>query len=369
MINSGLKKSTNKYNLILGIDTSCDDTSVGIVFKTKVLANAISSQIELHRKYGGVVPGLAKRLHAERIDFVIKEAFNLASRNAKKLNLKEKITWQDIDAIAVTYGPGLAVALEVGIAKAKELAQKYNKPLIAVDHMEGHLLSPLAANSKGKAQVVLNKKDFPILGLLISGGHTELVMMFDFGKYKIIGEKLDDAVGEAYDKVARMLGFGYPGAPVLTEIAKKGNPQKYQLPIPMAHQENLNFSYSGLKTAVYYFLKKLNDTGVALNKRIIQDLSASFEYSAITELQLKLAAALKKYHPKGVFVGGGVVASAKVRAGLRKIVKKFGAALYFPFHKKLYQDNAAMIAIVGYFKAQRREFADSSLDRDPRARL
>ena len=188
MINSGLKKSTNKYNLILGIDTSCDDTSVGIVFKTKVLANAISSQIELHRKYGGVVPGLAKRLHAERIDFVIKEAFNLASRNAKKLNLKEKITWQDIDAIAVTYGPGLAVALEVGIAKAKELAQKYNKPLIAVDHMEGHLLSPLAANSKGKAQVVLNKKDFPILGLLISGGHTELVMMFDFGKYKIISK-------------------------------------------------------------------------------------------------------------------------------------------------------------------------------------
>src|SRR3990167_8223206 len=274
MTSSRLKKNVKNYSLILGIDTSCDDTSVGIVYKTRVLANAISSQIELHRKYGGVVPGLAKRLHTKRIDFVIEEAFKLASRIAKKLNLKEKITWQEIDAIAVTYGPGLAVALEVGIAKAKELAQKYSKPLIAVDHMEGHLLSPLVANAKGNAQIVLKRYDFPVLGLLISGGHTELVLMSDFGKYQIIGEKLDDAVGEAYDKVARMLGFGYPGAPVLTEMAKKGNPQKYKLPVPMAHHENLDFSYSGLKTAVYYFLKKLNDRGVVLDKKIIRDLSA-----------------------------------------------------------------------------------------------
>ena len=194
--------------------------------------------------------------------------------------------------------------------------------------------------------------------------------MSDFGKYQIIGEKLDDAVGEAYDKVARMLGFGYPGAPVLTEMAKKGNPQKYKLPVPMAHHENLDFSYSGLKTAVYYFLKKLNDRGVVLDKKIIRDLSASFEYSAIKELQIKLAAALKIYQPKIVFAGGGVVASAKVRAGLRKISRKFTTPIYFPYNAKLYQDNAAMIAIAGYFKAQRGEFADlNKLDRNPRARI
>ena len=359
-----MTKVQKKYNFILGIDTSCDDTSVGITYRTSVLANAISSQIELHRKYGGVVPGLARRLHAERIDFVISEAFRLASRNYGK-----KITWQEIDAIAVTYGPGLAIALEIGIAKAKELAQTYQKPLIAVNHMEGHLLSSLAANSKGKAQITLAANDFPILGVLISGKHTELVLMHDFGKYELLGETLDDAIGEAYDKVARMLGLGYPGGAIVTELAKKGNKYQYQLPIPMAKHDSLDFSYSGLKTAVYYLIKKMTEQGKDLNKKRILDLSAGFEYSAIRELQIKVEQALSKHAVRFVFVGGGVTGSAKVRAGIRKITKKFHLPTYFPFDKKLYQDNGAMIAVAGYFKAQRGQFADFSLDRNPRAAL
>lgn len=357
-------KNKNTDPIIFGIDTSCDETSAGIVQGTSVLGNAVSSQIELHRKYGGVVPGLARRLHAERIDFVISEAFKLAAKNSGK-----KITWDDISALAVTYGPGLAIALEVGVAKAKELAGKYRKPLIAVNHMEGHLLSSLAANSAGRSQVILSKKDFPALGVLISGKHTDLVLMDKIGHYRIIGETLDDAIGEAYDKVARMLGLGYPGGAVVTELAKKGDPLKFKLPVPMEKHASLNFSYSGLKTAVYYLLKSLEDKGHKLNKKDIEDIAASFEFSAITELQIKLEQALKIYPVKTILVGGGVVGSAKVRAGIRKIAAGCKLPVYFPFDKKLHQDNAAMIAVAGYYKFLRKEFSGTNIDRDPRARL
>lgn len=350
--------------IILGIDTSCDETSAGILQGSRVLGNAISSQIELHRKYGGVVPGLARRLHTERINFVISEAFKLANRNSAK-----KITWKNVDAIAVTYGPGLAIALEVGIAKAKEMALQYNKPLIAVNHMEGHLLSALAENSAGRAQVDLTEKDFPVMGVLISGKHTDLVIMEKIGQYKIVGETLDDAIGEAYDKVARMLGLGYPGGAVVTELAKKGDARKFKLPVPMEKHDSLNFSYSGLKTAVYYLLKSLEKEGHKLNKQDIRDIAAGFEFSAITELQIKLEQALKKYPAKTIFVGGGVVGSAKVRAGIRKVAAKCKLPVYFPFDKKLHQDNAAMIALAGFFKYRRKEFSGTDIDRDPRARL
>jgi N6-L-threonylcarbamoyladenine synthase len=350
----------NKYQTILGIDTSCDETSVGIVRGTTVLSNVVSTQVELHRKYGGVVPSIARREHELRIAPAVAEAFKSAGRNTKK-----KLTPKDIDAVAVTYGPGLAIALEVGIKKAKELALAWNVPLIAVNHMEGHLLSPLGLNSRGNGNLEYSKLKFPVMGLLISGGHTEIVIMQDFGKYEILGQTVDDAVGEAYDKVARMLGLGYPGGKVLSELARSGDPEKYHFPVPMAKDPSLNFSFSGLKTAVYYTVRESEKEGRELSKQDVYDLAAGFEKSAIKELQIKLQKAITQQQPKVLLVGGGVSSSAKVRAGIRDVCRAAGVKVYFPVLKNIFTDNGAMIAIAGYFKAQRREFADSDLDREP----
>ncbi len=355
----------NKKMLILGIDTSCDETSVALVQGTVVLSNVVSSQVELHRKYGGVVPMIAKREHELRIDAVVSEAFKQASRNTRK-----EITWKNVQAIAVTYGPGLAIALEVGVKKAKELAQEHNKKLIGVNHMEGHLLSSLGLNSQGKGNI-LNPFEltFPLMGLLISGGHTELLLMNGFGAYEIIGQTVDDAVGEAYDKVARMLGLGYPGGKVLSEFAKKGNPDAFKLPVPMSKEPSLNFSFSGLKTAVYYTVKQFEKEGKVLKRQEIYDLAASFEKAAISALQVKLLRAIKLYQPKLLLVGGGVSSSAKVRFGIRKTAKKKSVKVFFPKLKNIYTDNGAMIAIAGYFKALRGEYSDQNLDRDPNLHL
>jgi N6-L-threonylcarbamoyladenine synthase len=347
----------------LAIDTSCDDTSVAILQDNKVLSNIIASQEAMHSKWGGIVPGLAKKLHHEQIDKVIIAAFSRAS------NLyKMPITKDMIDVVAVTYGPGLAIALEVGIAKAIELATNFNAKLIAVNHMEGHLLSSLIANSKGKSSLNINDIKFPFLGLLISGGHTQIILATGFGEYTVVADTLDDAIGEAYDKVARMLGLGYPGGKVLTEFAKMGNSQNFELPIPLKGDARLAFSYSGLKTAVYYKVKKINETGTQLSKQQIYDIAATFEQSAIKHLQDKLSKAIKIYEPKMMLVGGGVGASPKVRAGLRNIAKMHNIGIYFPNNKKYYIDNAAMIGLVGYLKALRgKYYTKEKLDRDPRA--
>lgn len=350
-----------KYPLILAIDTSCDETSAAITYGDRVSSNVVSSQINLHKIWGGVVPDIARRAHQEKINYVIAKALMLASRSRRR-----EITWQEIDAVAVTYGPGLAIALEVGIAKAKELCKKYSKHMIAVNHLEGHLLSPLAKNIYGNKGITLNKKDFPLMGVIISGKHTELVIMYGLGQYEIIGETLDDAIGEAYDKTGRMLELGYPAGPIVTEFAKKGNLLKYPLPIPMHNKkDSLDFSFSGLKTAVYYLIKnKLK----GLSKQDIYDISASFEYSAITHLQEKLTIALDKYRPNCVLVGGGVGASSAVRAGIRKTCQNFGLKAYFPYSKKLYMDNAAMIGVAAYYKYLRRDYVKDieKLDRIPR---
>jgi N6-L-threonylcarbamoyladenine synthase len=354
----------NKELYILGIDTSCDETSVAIVKNTSVLSNIVSSQIELHRKYGGVVPMIAKREHQERIGFVIEEAFKIASKNHGKI-----IAWDDIDAIAVTYGPGLAIALEVGLAKAKELCVLHGTKFIAVNHMEGHMWSSIGLNSKGNGKTKLEDVKFPMLGVLISGGHTELVLINDFGKYKIIGETLDDAMGEAFDKVARMLGLGYPGGAVLSEIAEKGDDKKYKLPIPLEKDPSLNFSYSGLKTAVFYLIKKMTQEGRELNKNEIQDIAASFEYAAIEELLIKIKKALKIHKVNRILVGGGVSSNAKVRSKIRKLAIEFGVETSFPGAKLLFMDNGAMIGIAGYLKALRGEYSDMNIDRDPKLDL
>lgn len=337
--------------LILSIDTSCDETSVAITEDLRVVANIISSQIELHKKWGGVVPSIAKRAHQENLEPAIKEALSQA-----------KVEPENLDAIAVTYGPGLAIALEVGISRAKEMAVSLNKPLIAVDHMEAHLLSAFAKDSEGKFGI--EKPQFPALGLLVSGGHTELVLMNDYGKYELIGQTLDDAVGECFDKVAKLLGLGYPGGAIISKMAAEGDPDKFRLPVPMINSKDLNFSYSGLKTACRTII-----TGSSKPKteRWLNDFCASFEKTIIKSLLIKLKKGIEIYRPKMILLGGGVISSKKIQQAVREEAEKDKIPVYIPFSGSLLTDNAAMVGAAAYFKAQRKNFVKEidALDRKP----
>jgi len=387
-----------KINTILAIDTSCDETAVAVTHGRQVMANILSSQVEIHKKYGGVYPTEAKRAHQEKIDPIINETITRA-----------RLTWDEIDAIAVTYGPGLAPALEIGIKKAKELCRQYDKPLIAVNHMEGHMLSPLAQNSKGKPntiQLPINhphpllskeggnplpwkggdrggltdaKNTFPALSLLASGGHTELVLIKDLlkGNYHVIGRTRDDAAGEAFDKVARMLKLGYPGGEIIELLAKAGDDQKYDFPIPMAREPGFDFSFSGIKTAAMYKIKSMHTAKTTdqvrlgqlpdLDRQTICDFAASFQRAIVKSLTLKTRQAVQQYLPKSVWLGGGVGSNLTVRRELRHAIKRFGLKLHIPYSKKLFTDNAAMIGVAAYFIAQRGEIWENieSLERVP----
>jgi N6-L-threonylcarbamoyladenine synthase len=347
---------------ILAIDTSCDETAVAVTENDWVISNAISSQIEIHKKWGGVVPGIARRMHEENIDFVIKEALSRA-----------KVSLSQIDVFAVTYGPGLAIALEVGIAKIKSFAKEYGKPLVAVNHMEGHLYSTLAHNSKGNPKI---EYSFPLIALLVSGGHTEIILMKDHGVYEVLGRTIDDAVGEAFDKVARMLELGYPGGPILELMAKKGDENKFPLPIPMSKDKSLNMSYSGLKTAVLYLVQKVvkNDLTPKEKSTLVCDIAASFQKAAVEEILIKTKSALEKmsqdYAVKDILLGGGVSANSYLRKKLRATFgKKY--RLHFPTNKKLYGDNGAMIAVAAYHNARRGNFVQDIdvLERNPNLSL
>lgn len=333
---------------ILAIDTSCDETAVAVTEKTQILANVIWSQASLHAQFGGVMPSLAQRQHEERIDFVIKKALKMSG-----------VTMEEIGAIAVTCGPGLAIALGVGIKKAKELAEQYNKRLIAVNHIEGHLLSPLARD----------QVNWPAMGMVISGGHTELVLIEELGKYKIVAETMDDALGEALDKAARMLGLGYPGGALLEKMARLGNPKAYTLPRPMAGREEQNeFSYSGLKTAFWRMTEEMKKTEISREQ--IYDLAASFQNRALEHLVRVSKNVLNQMNVKDLLVGGGVAANLVVRRRLRKLGAEMGIKVHFPYNKRLMGDNAAMIGIVGNFKAERGEFSTpSQVDRSAKWRV
>ena len=335
---------------ILSIDTSCDETSVAVTNDLKVISNVISSQVELHKKWGGVVPSIAKRAHQENLGPVIKEALSRA-----------KVAQKDLDAMAVTYGPGLAIALEVGISKAKKVAKEFKKPLVAVDHMEAHLLSAFAQNEKGEFGI--GKPEFPALGLLVSGGHTELVLMKDFGDYELIGQTLDDAVGECFDKVAKMLGLGYPGGAIISKKAVGGNPDAFKLPVPMVGSKDLNFSYSGLKTAC----RTIVQSSKFKVQSDLENFCASFEETIIKSLLIKLIKAVDKYDPKMILLGGGVISSQKIQEAIKKEMKKYTLPVYVPYSKTLLTDNAAMVGIAAYFKAQKGDFVDKieNLDRVP----
>lgn len=324
---------------ILAVDTSCDETAVAVTDGTKVITNVVWSQASLHAKWGGVVPSLAQRQHEERIDWVIKRA----------------IGENKIDAVAVTEGPGLAIALGVGIGKAKELARKWGVPIVGVNHIEGHILSALANNEK--------VPNFPAVAMAISGKHTELIYVERIGRYKILARTTDDALGEALDKAARMLGLGYPGGAVLEKMAKLGNPKAYPLPLPMAGREDRGeFSYSGLKTA---FWRLTNNKD--LSRQDVYDLAASFQDMAFKHLIRISKNVLSDYQVKDILVGGGVAANVELRKRIRKMAKELGIKTWFPYSKKLYGDNAAMIGVVAGFKAKEGRFDEpENIDRKPR---
>ena len=341
--------------VILAIETSCDDTCVAIVevkkvrnaTSFKILSNVIQTQT-IHNQYGGVFPAMAKREHIKNIGPVYEKALKEAKKADK--NLK-------IDAIAVTVGPGLEPALWVGIVFAKEIADKLKVPIISVNHMEGHIFSIFP--KKGKSFIVdMKKKKFPMLSLLVSGGHTELVLIEDIFKYKIIGSTRDDAAGEAFDKVARMLGLPYPGGPGISLLAKKARKDKLlitnyklliKLPRPMIYSKDYDFSFSGLKTAVLYYIR---DHG-PLTDEMKSMIAKEFEDAVVEVLVAKTLRAVKEYKIKTLIVGGGVSANTLLKKSLTSKLKKIApkSSVHFPI-KNLSADNALMIAIAGYFQYQ-----------------
>ena len=356
----------NKEPLIIAFDTSCDDTSVAVLKGRKVLSSCLSSQIELHAGYGGVVPMIARKAHEENIQKVNEDALR-----------KAKVKIEDIDYICATYGPGLAIDLEVGLKFAQNLSLKYNKPFVPVNHMEGHMLSGLLLNNKGKSFTNELPKDlnilFPALALLISGKHTELIYMENIGKYKKLGETLDDAAGEAFDKVGRMLNFGYPGGPIVTEFAKKGKDGNISFTTPMLNSNDLNFSFSGLKTAALYKTKELREEGIK-EKEWVYDFCRGFLNTVIDALSIKLRKAIEEYTGvKSVFVGGGVLNSEEILRKIGNVAREYNLNYVYP-DKDFRGDNGAMIGIAGYFKILRGEYLEKKedilrVDRDPRLSL
>ncbi len=343
---------------ILAIETSCDDTCIAIIEvkelkkKTsfKILSNVVQSQ-DIHNQYGGVFPMMAKREHIKNIGPVYEQAMKKAGNPKNKLK---------IDAIAVTVGPGLEPALWVGITFAEELAKKLNVRVIPVNHMEGHIFS-IFPNKTKKFIVEKNNKIFPTLSLLVSGGHTEIVLAKSFGKYKIIGRTRDDAVGEAFDKVARMLGLPYPGGPAISLLAeterRKNTSNEVVFPRPMIHSKDYDFSFSGLKTAVLYYIR---DHG-PLTENLKSKIAKEFEDASVEVLVTKTIRAVQEYKIKTLIVGGGVSANTHLQKMLKKKMRGIAPKtdIYFPI-QKLTADNALMIAIAGYFSSKNKKVSKKS---------
>ena len=350
---------------ILAIDTSADETAVAVVEGRRIISNVIYSQIDIHKKWGGIYPTLAKQAHEERIDGVVEKA--LKRFMIYDLRFKNIERYMDgIDAIAVTQGPGLAIALEVGIRKAKELAIQYQKPLIAVNHLEGHLYSCFAQNRFGKPTYEIK---FPYLGLIVSGGHTEIVLIKGHLQYQVLGETLDDAAGEALDKAAKLLGLSYPGGPVIEQLAQEiGQIDKYHFPRPMLQSRNLDFSFSGLKTSFYYYVRELPEKEKI---KSIKYLVSSFQEAVFDVIVKKTESAIKQTGVTNIIIGGGVCANLYLRKRLRAMVKKNNGAIIFPPFKYLTGDNAAMIGIVAGYKAKANQFVGDfdRLDRVTRMSL
>ena len=344
---------------IFAIETSCDETAMAIVEGTKdrlkVRRNIIASQMKLHAKYGGVVPEVAARKHVETIIPMLR---NIVRADGK-----------GIDAIAVTCGPGLVPALRVGVEMARTLAWLWDKPLVGVNHLEGHIYS----NWLGQARRPTPTK-FPALVLIVSGGHTEIILMKGHGRYELVGETRDDAAGEAFDKVAKILGLGYPGGPAVARLAKEGNGTRFDLPRPMLEADNFDFSFSGLKTAVFYAWREAchQVTGApSFGDGLRADMAASFQEAALGVLVGKMTKAIAKTKPKTVLLAGVVAANEHLRKKLARAIKKqFPKVIFIVPLMKYTTDNAAMIAAAGYFRARAKDFVDPmTLEADPNLRL
>ena len=311
-----------KDTFVLGIETSCDETAVAIIKNgTEIVTNIVSSQIESHKRFGGVVPEIASRHHVEQVTFVLEEALEQAG-----------MTMDDIDCVAVTEGPGLVGALLIGVNAAKALAFAHNKPLVGVHHIAGHIY----------ANRLVKEMKFPLLSLVVSGGHTELVLMKEHGSFQVIGETRDDAAGEAYDKVARTLSLPYPGGPHIDRLAHEGEPN-LDLPRAWLEENSYDFSFSGLKSAVINTLHNAKQKGVTIHP---QDLAASFQASVIDVLVTKTVKAVKEYGVEQVLLAGGVAANKGLRAALQEAFEGIEAELIIP-PLSLCTDNAAMIAAAG----------------------
>lgn len=333
--------------IILGIESSCDDTSAAVIRDGHLLSNLISTQ-QVHEEYGGVVPELASRAHQANIVPVVDMAIKQAG-----------IKLGDISAIAFTRGPGLLGSLLVGTSFAKGLAIAQNIPLIEVNHLHGHILSHFILTSN-QTQV----PGFPFLCLLVSGGHTQLVLVNDFDDMQIIGKTIDDAAGEAFDKCAKVMGLGYPGGPEVDKLSALGNPTAFRFAKPLPH--GLDFSFSGLKTSFLYFLRDNLEKDPNFIENRKYDLCASLQHTIVTILIDKLGTAARKLGVKEIALAGGVAANSGLRDAVMRLGKKRGLRTFIP-ELKFTTDNAAMIAIAGYYKFKKNEFADHSLT--PQARL
>lgn len=312
-----------KDTYILGIESSCDETSVSIVKNgTEEVATSTSTQIDIHKDFGGVVPEIASRHHVKNVTMVLEDCFD-----------KANMTMDDIDAIAITYGPGLIGSLLIGLETAKTLAFIHNKPLIPVHHIAGHIY----ANS------LVKELKFPLLALVVSGGHTEIIEMTDHYKFNKLGGTLDDAIGECYDKVARVIGLEYPGGPKIDKLAKEGQPT-YKLPVPLK-DDSYNFSFSGLKSAVINLAHNEEQRGNKLNEA---DLATSFQKVAIESITTKIRKAIVEKNIKTVIVAGGVAANQGLRTAMQEVAEELNVDLSIP-PMKYCTDNATMIAAAGYY--------------------
>jgi N6-L-threonylcarbamoyladenine synthase len=329
---------------ILAIETSCDETGIALLkisggvraTKAVVLDNLVASQIKIHQPFGGVVPNLAKREHLKNLPILFKR-------------LQKKHPGLKFDLITVTVGPGLEPALWTGITFAQALAKEYKKPLVGANHLEGHLYSFLLSEVAGARKIA-----FPAVALIVSGGHTLLLKMDSFTKWKRLGETRDDAAGEAFDKVARMLKLNYPGGPEIEKLARKGNGAAIAFPRPMIHEKNYDFSFSGLKTSVLYYLRDHPDGAGATNAANHADVAASFQQAAVDVLVGKTIRAARDAGARSVILCGGVAANKKLRAELGKASRKIGARFFVPpFKYNL--DNGAMIGLAGYMAHERKK--------------
>jgi N6-L-threonylcarbamoyladenine synthase len=338
--------------LVLGIETSCDETAAAVVRDgCEIVSSVIASQIETHKRFGGVVPELASREHLEKIVPIVEEAFECA-----------KIRAQEIDGIAVTVGPGLVGSLLVGVSYAKAMAFALGKPLVGVNHIEGHVYSVAFGNPP---------VEYPALALIVSGGHSNLFFVPAPGKYKVLARTRDDAAGEAFDKVAKMMGLGYPGGPVIERLAREGNPKAVKFSTPRMGDGSADFSFSGLKTAV---TKHVRETGLQPitngeePSQAIKDLAASFQSVVVRSLVGTTERLANEYHPKTLIVAGGVACNGSLRDASREAAERLGIPVYFP-SAHLSTDNAAMIAAAGTVKLQAGERAGFDLNADVTLRL